>query len=56
LIVGSVRVARGHTKMKKLTPLLNEDTATVANIRFVGLSPLIDHNGIPGGAAVRFSF
>jgi hypothetical protein len=56
LIVGSVRVGRGHTKMKKLTPLLKEDTVQGANIRFVGFSPLVDHNGIPGGASMRFSF
>ncbi len=56
LIVGSVRVARGHKKMKKLKPLLEEKETSGARLRLVGFSPLIDPIGIPGGAAVTFSF
>jgi tetratricopeptide (TPR) repeat protein len=56
LIVGSVRVARGHTKMKKLKPLLAGEKAGGAKLRLIGFAPLFDPSGVPGGAAVTFSF
>lgn len=56
LIVGSVRVARGHTRMKKLKPHLGEEASQSSGLRLTGLSPFLDRNGIPGGVAVSFSF